>query len=97
MSDGEIAENFNVDRKTISDIRHHKTWKKLTKDYDFPASNGLKIGEDNNKSKLTADQVKEIKEFIKNKVYTFTELSKMYGISISAISNIKYKKEYKYI
>ena len=39
MHDGytndEIAKLFNVHRRTISDIRNHKTWKEITKDTQF--------------------------------------------------------------
>lgn len=96
LDDHTIGNKYNVHRKTISDIRHHKTWKKYTEGYDFPKSDGLKRGSDNNMSKLTIEQVKDIKQMIKNEI-SLTDISKLYNVSIQAIAHIKNGKAYSYV
>ena len=34
--DTDISEKYNIKRGTVSDIRHHKTWKKYTEGIEFP-------------------------------------------------------------
>ena len=97
FSDTEIANKFNVNRKTISDIRNHKTWVKFTKDLIFQKSNGMTKGENNNKSKLTLKQVEEIKKKLLSSCISMTSLAREYNVSSTTISNIKNNKIYKYI
>lgn len=95
-SNCEISEMFNVDRKTISDIRNHKTWISLTNNIIFPKNDNLKRGKDNNNSKLSYDDVKYIKESLKNGV-SMHSLAKLFNVSVPAINNIKIGKSYAYI
>lgn len=94
-SDTEIGKIYSVNRKTISDIRKHKTWKKLTQDLDFPKSNGQKKGSENNNSKLTISQVQDIKRLINQ--LSVTKIADIYGVSHTSISNIKNGKIYSYV
>lgn len=96
MTDNDIAIKYNVNRKTISDIRCHKTWAKYTQDINMPSSDGLRRGSNNNMSKLTEKDVRDIKIKLQNKV-SMTKLSKEYGVSVQSILNIKKEKSYKYI
>ena len=94
-SDMDIGEIFGVNRKTISDIRNHKTWKRYTNGMIFPKTNGQKRGRQNNKNKLSLKQVKEIKNKIN--LLPQCEIAKEYGVSSTTISNIKQGKVYSYV
>lgn len=95
-SNREISKKYNVANKTISDIRTHKTWKKYTEGINFPHVDGLIRGEQNNMSKLSLDEVKQIKQLISEKV-TYKKISEIYNVSQSAICNIKKGRAYAYI
>jgi len=53
-------------------------------------------GENNGYSKLTNEQVKEIRELYKNKTYTQKELGKIYSVGQACISSIILNKTYKF-
>ena len=97
FSDTEIGNKFGVNRKTISDIRNHKTWTKYTKDLVFQKSNGRLRGEKNNNSKLTLNQVKEIKNQILSDCMSLTAIANTYDVSVQTISHIKNNKVYTYV
>lgn len=65
-------------------------------------ANGLyeaRYGEETSNAKLTEDQVKEIKLYLKTapKLYGRKKLAKKYGVSESAIKNIVAEKTWKHI
>lgn len=96
IDDKKIGDIYGVNRKTISDIRLHKTWKKYTDGIIFPKSNGFMKGENNNKSKLNIEQIKEIKSKISNG-QSLQSIANEYSVSTTTICNIKKNKIYSYI
>ena len=96
LSDTEIGRIFNVNRKTISDIRNHKTWTKYTDGISLPKTRGQKKNIENNNNKLTTFQVKEIKEKISSNI-SLAKIASEYNVSVTNISNIKNNKIYTYV
>ena len=54
-------------------------------------------GEKNGKSKLNNEKVLQIIKLLQTKKYSYQEIGRMYGVSDSAISNIKNKKTWKHL
>jgi hypothetical protein len=105
-----IAETFIPNPKNKCDVNHKnglKTdnrvenleWVTPKENMDHAISIGLvnTIGANNAASKLTEQQVLEIRELYSTKSYTYTTLSKMFGVSFQQISNIINKKKWKHI
>lgn len=58
---------------------------------------GILIGEDNGRSKLTDEQVREIKILIAKSKLTLKYIAKQYNVSITIINFIKSGKTWKHI
>lgn len=92
-----MLENLEVlSRKEHS--RKHRTGTKCTeitkeKIRNYNILHGYK-GSQCKKAKLTADQIREIKQLIIEGVMTQSEISRLYGISRPKISRIKSGKSY---
>lgn len=92
------AKDLNISKQTLH---------KRLNDYDYSVEEAFNLelhhnksvkfsGENNPMSKLDETKVKEIKVFLKQGRKT-TELSKIYGVSNSVISNIKSGKRWKHV
>lgn len=73
-----IAELYNVHPKTISDIRHHKTWTDLTVGMNFPRSPKTKAYD-----KSIEQAVKQLRSELK---LTYEEIAKQLNISKSYVA-----------
>lgn len=85
---GEIAERFNVSASHISSINHGKSWNYV----------GGKIDRDIKKhwgKKLSIEDVRQIKEFLKEKSLKIKDIAKMFGVSSDNIYHIKQGKIWK--
>jgi group I intron endonuclease len=82
LKSSEIAQKFNVTRWTIANIKYNKQWNFIEK--------GL-IKQ--NKSRLSLEQIKEVREKANNKV-KYKIISEEYNIPASMISKIKNNLEY---
>lgn len=77
-----IAKQFNVDRHIISKIKYNKMWSFIDKG---------KIKQ--NKSRLSIQQIQEVREKAKNKI-KYKDISNEYNIPFSMISKIKNNLKY---
>lgn len=85
----EIAEEYGVAPTTLGPIVHNKTW------YDpnyVPPGKLQTVGSSSHQSKLTMDQVKEIRAIWRTT--TIPLLAQKYGVDSSSISNIIKNKTY---
>ncbi len=96
----EIAEIFNVKKKTINDIKSLQTWTHIREDLndeikkvDYESYKGEKNGS----SKLTESKVSEIKTLLSESNLTMTSIADKYGVSRTLISYIKSGKLWSHV
>lgn len=82
---GYLAEQFNVSSRTILNIKHKRTHKKLLDKIDIPCGKPI-----NNKHLLDDETVKAIYEFSG----TIQDLKNAFGVSPSVAKNIKNHRTY---
>lgn len=97
MTQEEIGKLYGVNRGTIGDIYHRKTWTHLTKDLIFEKKKVSAIGSKNPNTKLTDDKVIEILNLYVTGDYFFTEIANIYDVGVSVIENIIYNYTWKHI
>ncbi|GIN23100.1 GIY-YIG nuclease family protein [Siminovitchia fordii] len=97
----DVALIYNTNYNTIQSIKTCRTWSDV-----LPELNSILIsieykdthkGENNSCSKLTEDDVKEIKHILNTKKSTMTEIAKNYGVSRTLISHIKYGRLWSHV
>lgn len=91
LTQKEIGNKFNVDNVTICNINTGKTWGQIGDDMSNFDSG--KIGN----SRLTKDDVIEIKLLLKEGNLTHKEISEMFGVARAYISHIKSGKAWKHV
>ena len=84
----ELGRLYNVDATCIGNIIKNKTYYDPT--YKIPSTE--RIGETHHHSKLTMDQVKEIRNLAK--IHTHEKLAEKYGISRTSITRIVLNQAY---
>lgn len=87
----EISEMFGVDATTISDIKKGKTWVDVGEDLSNIECSKIK------NSKLTEDDVKEIKLLLKEGNLKQKEIASKFNVKEAAISEIKQNKSWAHI
>lgn len=85
LSDRQIALCFDVSTKTIQKIKHGKAWRKVT-GYEYSASI-TKVNRFG--SKLTIEQVKEIKVLLQERKLSIRKIAELYDVSKWTIRDIK--------
>lgn len=97
MSITDIAKKFNVSRGAIKGIKTGSTWSHVGEDVSgINYSSGAK-GSKNGKTKLTDDNVIEIKLLLKEGKLNQKEISEMYGVKIGAINRINTGKSWSHV
>jgi predicted XRE-type DNA-binding protein len=96
VSQYKIAEMFNVGRSCIASIQAGRTWGHLKTDGFTPFSKDT-LGENNNKSKLTKQDVLKIRELYSTNLYSQKNLGEMFNVSKTSIRNIINNKTWKHI
>ncbi len=98
---GEIPEGMCIlhscDNKKCCEISHLHLGTQLENVKEAVDRNRYIVGIKHHSSKLTEDQIKEIRCFYKDGLYNLTQLSKKYGIGICSISDIVKRKTWKHI
>ncbi|VEP13401.1 conserved hypothetical protein [Hyella patelloides LEGE 07179] len=84
LSARQIALCFDVSTKTIQKIKYGKTWSKVT---GYIANSTAKIRR--YRTKLTAEQVKEIKVLLRERKFSIREIAELYDVSKWTIRDIK--------
>lgn len=79
-SDRELARKYNTTDKIIADINHGYSHHVETEKYPLRVKRGLQ--------KLTSDQVKEIKDKLKNTKDTYIKIANLYNVSKGVIYHI---------
>lgn len=101
LSAPEIAREYGVSSSSISDIKRVKTWKHVRPDLSDKLKNTVydsrKMGSDNPDSKLTEEDVIEIKKLIQKGDRTLISIAKEFGVSGATISSIKHEKTWSHI
>lgn len=95
----DIAKHYNISNHTIKRILNNIGWKHVTKKYDLSKIKSMLIWDQrckNGRSKLTYDDVIDIKERLKNGE-TQKSISELYGVHNSSICNISKGNAYKNI
>src|SRR6266700_1191280 len=95
MSYQSIAKRYGVSGSTVSHIVNYRAWKPEHDPRRLGQENYLRTrgrGENNKNSKLTWEQVDEIRKFRETQSLSYTEIAERYGIHPSTIRYIvKYK------
>ena len=92
----ELAEEFGVSRSQIGFIVSNKEWKDLPGDYAPDHPGGKRFGEANKMSKLTAEQVLNIRRLYKDGLTQY-QLADQFSVSQGAISDIIIGKKWKHL
>lgn len=82
IKSSEIAKQFNITRHTVANIKYNKQWNFIDKGF-------IK----QNKSRLSSDEIKTIREKANNKI-SYKIISEEYTIPFSMISKIKNNLQY---
>ena len=98
----ELLEKYNICYTTLRKIINKETYNEELKDIEIkpkfvPDMIRDTNGEKNGKSKLNNEKVLQIIKLLQTKKYSYQEIGRMYGVSDSAISNIKNKKTWKHL
>lgn len=83
----EIANKFNVSTDTISKINQGITKAYHLDNYSYPIRT-LSIGKAINKTKLSGQDVEDIRELLITTDMSFVEIGEIFGVSQSTISGI---------
>lgn len=84
LSIGQIALCFDVSVKTIRKIKYGKAWRKVT-GYDGESGQPVR----RHHSKLTVEQVREIKVLLQERKLSLKEIAELYDVSKWTIRDIK--------
>lgn len=97
----DVAKKFNAHYATIQSIKSCQTWKDVCSELNDILINikyrDTHKGENNSCSKLTVDEVKEIKRLLNNSEKTMTEIAKDYNVSRTLIGHIKRGKLWSFV
>lgn len=96
VSQYELAKRFNISRSVIGFIQNGKRWSHVKVDDFTPYTKDSK-GENNIKSKLNADEVRQIRNLYKTGKYSYGKLSKMFGVTKSPIQRILKGKSWTHV
>lgn len=96
VSQYELAKRFNISRTVITNIQRGKHWNHVIVDGFTPFTKDL-TGENNIKSKLNPDKVKQIRDLYKTGKYSYSQLSKMFGVTRSPIQRIIKGNSWKHV
>lgn len=89
-TENELSEKYNISTSLIHGIKHKTHWKHITQNYDFPK-------QIQGNTKLTEDEVRQICADINKKIYSLSDLSDKYNVTVSCVKDIKYKRTWRYI
>ena len=95
----EIATKCGVSIDTVRDVRRGKTWKKISKDYNFShydkkSEPGAK-GEKNSRSTISNDTAKQICELIESNTLTLPEIAKICDVTYKIVQHIYNRSSWK--
>lgn len=93
ISKTDIAKMYNISPATITDIRAGSTWNKTD---DEPKRTGYATGENAGMSKLTSQQVVEIRDLHTNGL-AYTEIATRYKVTTGATRKIVTRQNWKHI
>ena len=87
-----LADKYDLNIQSIYDIQYRKTWKhiKLSKRLEQKLKESTTDILYNNNYKLTTKDVKEIKDLIKNTLFSNIDISKFYSINRRTVYDIRY-------
>jgi len=91
----EIARRYSVHPSTISAIRLGKIWGHVTGGM-IARGQIYRSGTQHKNAKLTSEKASEIKNLLKNKSITYTEIASAYGVASGTIWNIKSGRAWKH-
>jgi hypothetical protein len=97
LSHQQIAEDFGVSRVTVSYINSGRTWSDLRPKDWKPSPPIRTVGERAGNVKLSEEEVREIYRLAWAGHHTLRELGARFGVSLSQISLIKHRKEWKHL
>jgi DNA-directed RNA polymerase sigma subunit (sigma70/sigma32) len=90
----ELAMMYDVDRRTIDSIKRGTSWTHIERE----SIASYNIGSNHHSSKLTENDVLEIKKKLKEGNYsTLTSLAKEFGITVQSLHKIKTGKSWSHI
>jgi DNA-binding XRE family transcriptional regulator len=97
----DIAKDYNISHWTVGDIyRGKKCWRDIDRDSIQPYKEVRKDKAGricNMTTKLTEDQVKEIKRLILSKKYSQNAIARRFNVSKKTIANIRTEKQWSHI
>lgn len=98
----DIAERTGLTENTVANInrcKSHLEYHSYTNNIRLECGKKqyLDIGENNPRSKLTEEQVKQIIELLKTSNLTAEQIGQRFGVTKSAINNINTRKNWKYL
>jgi len=92
----DLAERFHVSRQTINNILHGKVWSHVIFDGEIKIHSGRQ-GEYNHQSKLTENDVKQIKKLYETGEYSIQKLGEKFGVSRGPIQSILTGKSWSHV
>lgn len=98
----EIAEKTGLSENTIANInrcKSHTEYHSYTNNIRLECGKKqyVDVGENNPRSKLTEEQVKQIIELLKTSTLTAEQIGKQFNVTRSAINNINLRKNWRYL
>lgn len=86
-----IAKMYNVHRNAIFNIRHGKTWKHVSKDYDIPEAKSNDTSNDRHTAYISEVEAHKICKMLKDG-YSSRDISNKLNIPQSVVGNIRTKR-----
>ena len=98
----EIAERTGLSENTIANInrcKSHTEYHSYTNNIRLECGKKqyIDVGENNPRSKLTEEQVKQIIELLKTSTLTAEQIGKQFNVTKSAINNINLRKNWRHL
>lgn len=97
----EISQKYNVSYNLVYDLKRHKIWHHIIKDYDYDHYNkktrAPKYGEYNGRTKLTNEDVENICKLISEGEWTLKGIAAKYNTTYKTIQHIYNKDCWKHI
>lgn len=91
-----ISKITGISRITLYNIRTGSSWNHIACEYEFPIVQYM-LGEENCNSIFSEEQIHEVCKYLELSKMTYSEISKITGVSVDTIQKVRSGKVWRYI